>query len=175
MGHTQRGNNNAYCQDNEITWLDWTLDEASQDYLRFVRYLIRLRQTHPVLARRRFFQGRSIRGQGIKDISWFGPNGKEMDDTAWHQPFVRCLGVRLEGTELDEIDEFGSPLTGDTLYLVFNANVDAVRFRLAAVEKNQYWERLLDTSLEKWDEPRQFKHGYKMARRSLVIFRLATK
>jgi glycogen operon protein len=172
LGRSQNGNNNAYCQDNELSWLDWRQDAADQDFQRFVRYLLELRRKHPVLTRRRFFQGRSIRGRGVKDITWFGPDGKEMDDKAWQAHFVRCLGVRLAGSEMDEMDENGDIVSGSTIYLIFNGHHDPIRFHLPKPEKNQWWERLLDTSVQKWSQPRKLRHGYGMNGRSLAAFQI---
>src|SRR5881227_2060351 len=92
LSHTQNGNNNAYCQDNEITWLDWNLDEARQAFLDFVKVATQVWRENPVLHRRKFFQGRSIRGSDVKDLSWFGPDGKEMSDEAWGAGFLKCIG-----------------------------------------------------------------------------------
>jgi isoamylase len=173
LGRTQRGNNNAYCQDNEISWFHWKLDPEQEDFLEFIRYVIRLWETHPVFRKRKFFQGRSIRGRGVKDIAWFGPNGKEMDDSAWNEHFVRCLGVRLVGTELSETDEYGEPVIGETLFLVLNAHHERLRFVMPPHEKNQHWERLLDTSLQTWRQPHRVRdHTYRMASRSMAIFRI---
>ena len=92
IGRTQRGNNNAYCQDNELSWYDWKLDRSARELLAFVQRLIQLRREHPVLRRRRFFQGRRIRGSEVKDLAWFRPDGKEMTDEDWNKGYVRCLG-----------------------------------------------------------------------------------
>jgi glycogen operon protein len=97
IGHTQNGNNNAYCQDNEISWLNWDPAHMDQEMLEFVQRVIALRKAHPVFRRRNFFQGRKIRGADIKDIVWLDPDGKEMTDEEWNQEFARCLGVRLAG------------------------------------------------------------------------------
>jgi glycogen operon protein len=172
MGRTQQGNNNAYCQDNSISWLNWETNDDDQEFLAFVRHLIRLRQGEPVLTRKRFFQGRNIRGQGIKDIAWFGPDGKEMDDHAWQAHFVRCLGVRLAGSELDELDDNGDPLEGDTLCLLFNGHHEQMRFRMPPPNEGGHWERLLDTALARCDQPRKVTRSYRMTGRSLAMFRL---
>ncbi len=95
FGHTQGGNNNTYCQDNEITWLSWELDDRQKKFLEFVKHVIVIWRTQPVFQRRNFFAGRSIRGSDIKDISWLGPDGLDMNDEAWSTGYVRCLGVRL--------------------------------------------------------------------------------
>jgi isoamylase len=173
MGRTQRGNNNAFCQDNEISWHDWSLDAARRDLLAFARALVRLRKGQPVLRRRRFFQGRSIRGADVKDIQWFEPSGREMDDSAWNAHFVRCLGVRLNGTALSETDERGDPVTGDTLFLLFNAHHESLRFVLPD-EIGRRWERVIDTARSQWQERHRLRdHTYRLSGRSLAVFVLA--
>jgi len=174
LSRTQGGNNNAYCQDNPISWLDWALDPAQQDFLEFVRYLIRLRRAQPVLRRRRFFQGRAIRGREVKDISWFKPSGREMDDAAWSAHFIRTFGVRLSGTELHEVDDDGEPVLGDTLYVAFNAHHERVRFVLPRHEPGERWERIVDTAQREWSRSFRLRdHTYRVAARSAVVFRLA--
>jgi len=173
LGRSQHGNNNAYCQDNALSWYHWQLNPAGQDLLDFLRYLIRLRKAQPVLRRRRFFQGRAIRGHGVKDISWFTPAGQEMDDAAWNAHFVRTFGVRLSGTDLHEQDEAGDPITGDTLYLGFNAHDAGVRFVLPAHAPDARWERILDTAQPDWHRAHVLPdHSYDVASRSVVAFRL---
>ena len=173
MGRTQRGNNNAYCQDNEISWLHWDLDSAQKDLLEFTRYLIRLLKEQPVLQRRRFFQGREIRGAGVKDIAWFEPSCKEMDDKAWNADFVRCLGVLLNGEAMDETDEGGNPLVGDILFLMFNAHHGPISFVLPTLEQNERWERLVDTADPRWSRQYLLRdHIYKLRGRSVAVFRL---
>lgn len=145
FGHTQNGNNNAYCQDNELAWLDWDLDGAQKKLLEFARRLVKLRQEQPVLHRRRFFQGRAIRGADIKDIAWFEPSGKEMTDEAWTADFMRCLGVVWSG-EVNEVDERGERITGDTFMMLFNAHHEPIPFTLPPLRAREVWERLLDTA-----------------------------
>ena len=102
LGHTQQGNNNAYCQDNELTWLDWTMNPDRQAFLRFRAAMsCRFASEHPVLARRRFFHGRRIRGKGIRDIIWLNPTGREMTDADWNAGFIQSVGVLLAG-DVDE-------------------------------------------------------------------------
>jgi glycogen operon protein len=145
LSHTQRGNNNTYCQDNEITWLDWDLDERAQEFLDFVQKLVALRHEHPVLQRRSFFQGRSLRGSDIRDVSFFEPSGEEMTDEAWSVGFVRCLGVRWAGNLIGELDERGEVITGDTLFILMNAHHETIPFTLPPHEEDAYWELLLQT------------------------------
>jgi glycogen operon protein len=146
LGHTQNGNNNAYCQDNELTWLKWDLNDGQKAFLEFVRTVTAIWREQPVFQRRRFFQGRGIRGSDIKDISWFEPSGQEMSDEAWNAGFVKCLGVRLAGDLIGDVDERGEPITGDTVLLLLNAHHEAIPFTLPAMKPEHHWERLLDTA-----------------------------
>jgi glycogen operon protein len=175
-GRTQRGNNNAYCQDNEISWLDWQRSTEQEDLLRFTKYVIEMRRSQPVLKRRRFFQGRSTREAAPKDITWFAPDGTEMSDAAWSNADARTLGVRLDGTQIDETDEEGNPIVGDTLFLLFSAHEEAARFAFPARTPTQQWERLLDTSDARWSRRVACDSThYELAARSIVVFRLAER
>jgi isoamylase len=144
--HSQQGNNNTYCQDNELTWLNWELSEEQQAWYEFVRSLTHLRRTQPVFQRRKFFQGPAIHGAGIQDISWFEPAGQEMTEEAWNTGYTRCLGVRLAGDLLGEVDERGEDIVGDTILLLLNAHYEAISFTLPATQEGELWERLLDTA-----------------------------
>src|SRR5690606_28591123 len=106
-GRTQRGNNNAYCQDNELTWLDWSLDEEAGELLAFVQRLAALRAKHPVLRRRRFFHGRRVHGLDVRDVVWLKPNGDEMGARDWFTNYVRSLGMLLNGQVMQEWSERG--------------------------------------------------------------------
>jgi glycogen operon protein len=145
LGHTQRGNNNAYCQDNEISWLDWELDEERRGFLEFVRRVVCLRRDQPVLRRRKFFQGRPLRGSGVKDIVWLEPSGREMTDADWDTGHARSLAVLLPGDAIDETDDHGERIVGDTLLLLFNAHHEKVVFRLPRLPEDR-WQRVLDTA-----------------------------
>jgi isoamylase len=144
--HSQQGNNNAYCQDNEITWINWELTEEQQAWHDFVRSLTQLRRTQPVFQRRKFFQSRAIHGEGIQDISWFEPSGQEMTEEAWNTEYARCLGVRLAGDLIGEVDERGENIVGDTILLLLNAHHEAIPFTLPTTREGELWERLLDTA-----------------------------
>ena len=173
LGQTQGGNNNAYCQDNEISWLHWDLTPAQQSFLEFTRRVIRMRRAHPVFHRRRFFQGRSIRGAEIKDISWFAPDGREMTDEAWSAPAMRSLGVRLAGDAIGEMSERGERVTGDTMLLLLNADANPLAFTLPEHGEARYWEELDDTA----NGVMQAKslHGgdrYEVQGRSMAVLRL---
>jgi len=145
IGHRQAGNNNAYCQDNELSWLDWDLDSGRRDLLEFVKRVIRLRRSHPVFRKRHFFQGRPIRGKDIKDIMWLSPDGNEMSDDEWNKSFARCLGVYLSGEVLNERDDRGCAIADDNFLLLFNADHEEIRFTIAKYDLDTEWEVLLDT------------------------------
>ncbi|MDP9310901.1 MAG: glycogen debranching enzyme GlgX, partial [Chloroflexota bacterium] len=145
-GRTQRGNNNAYCQDNELSWLNWELTTQDAQLLAFTRRLIELRRNHPVLLRRRFFQGRAIHGGGIRDIAWFQPDGSDMSEEAWENGLVRTLGMRLNGLAIDETDERGEDLTDDILLLLVNGHDGTQGFKLPGPPTSPRWEVLLDTN-----------------------------
>ncbi|HEY9284792.1 MAG TPA: glycogen debranching protein GlgX, partial [Pyrinomonadaceae bacterium] len=145
MGRTQGGNNNAYCQDNDISWLDWNLDESRADLLDFTRFLIKLFHNHPVLRRRKFFQGRPVRGSEVEDITWFRPGGGEMSERDWHDPECRSIAVRLAGDAIDETDERGRRITDETLLLLLNADHEPVTFTLPAHREEDRWQLTLDT------------------------------
>jgi glycogen operon protein len=173
IGRTQRGNNNAYCQDNEISWTDWNLSEAQREFLAFTSRLIRLRREQPVLRRRRFFRGRDVRGAGVKDIAWLEPNGNEMTDESWNAGFIRCLGMRLDGNAIDELDERGQPIVGDTLLVVLNGHHDRLDFTLPREGPEESWVRIGDTS-DVNAVGDSFDPGtvYPLEGRSVVLFRL---
>ena len=148
IGRTQQGNNNAYCQDNALSWYDWYLDEKQTAFLKFTQKLITIRKNNPVLHRRHFFHGKPIHGTDIKDISWFNENGQEMTDLQWSSDFVRCLSVRLAGDAILEVDERGDPIIGDTLLILINAHHDTISFVLPPSKKGMRWGLLLDTASE---------------------------
>ncbi len=146
-GRTQRGNNNAYCQDNELSWVNWALDAEQELLLAFTRKLIRLRHRHPVFRRRSFFQGRSIKGTGVKDVLWLHPDGAEMSDEEWARAHARCLGMFLAGEGLDERDRYGHPLSDASFMVLFNAHFELVPFRLPKIDGVAYWEVVFDTGI----------------------------
>ena len=148
IGRTQQGNNNAYCQDNEISWYDWRLDQRKSDLLDFTKRLIALRKSQVTLRRRTFLDGERLRPSGYKDITWIRPDGKEMQERDWDLGYARALAVRLGGDAIDDLDPFtGDPVVGDTLLLLVNASENGVLFRLPRVPHRvgASWETLLDT------------------------------
>jgi isoamylase len=144
LGRTQHGNNNAYAQDNEISWLDWELDERRRTQFEFTRYVIELQKKHAVFRRRKYFQGRRLRGSNVRDLTWLSPNGEQMSDAEWEAGWVRALGVCFAGDALGEVDEHGALLEDDTLLLLLNAHTEPVPFRLPGGE-DRVWEVLVDT------------------------------
>jgi glycogen operon protein len=176
LSHTQSGNNNAYCQDNDITWLHWDLDDRRRDFLEFVRKMIYVWRTQPVFQRRRWFVGRAIRGADIKDVSWFNPSGQEMSDADWTAGFVKCLGMRLAGDLMDEVDERGEKIQGETLLLLVNAHHEPIPFTLPAAREDHLWDRIVDTA-EPDEQVRARPPGeqYPLRDRSLVLLAARTK
>ena len=174
VGRTQNGNNNTYCQDNELSWINWELEPAKQDLLEFTRFVIELFKEHPVLRRRHFFYGRRIRGSDIKDITWFNPDGKEMTEDAWLNAEARCLGLRLAGDMINDTDERGNPIVDDTLLILVNAHHEALSFVLPIHNTEHRWECLLDTR-EATGQPKEAQISndmpYELDARSLALFR----
>src|SRR5712672_856822 len=146
MGHTQMGNNNAYCQDNEISWLNWGLQPQDRDLLAFVQRMINLRKRHPVFRRRRFFQGRPIKGANVKDVLWLNPSGNEMSEDEWRDPAARCLGMFLAGQGLDETDERGRKIGDENFLVLMNAHHEDVGFTLPSFHPGSRWVAWMDTS-----------------------------
>jgi len=172
IGRTQGGNNNAYCQDNEISWYDWDLDERRQALLRFTCRLIQFRRQHPNLRRHKFFQGRPIRGSGIKDIVWLRADGTEMSDEEWTAGWMRTLGVRLDGGALDVVDDRGRRVTDITLLILANAHHEPVLFSLPAFERGALWRTAFDTNrpeLKEDEETVAAPQKITLAGRSLVL------
>jgi len=145
IGRTQHGNNNAYCQDNEISWIDWNLDQTQHELLAFTRFIIRLFHQHPVLRRRTFFQGRRIRGSEVRDVVWFRPDGQEMSETDWENGQALSLGLRLAGDAIAEVDPRGRRIVDDTLLILLNAHHERLPFVLPAHQRSVRWDLILDT------------------------------
>jgi isoamylase len=178
IGHSQGGNNNAYCQDNEITWLNWDLDDRQKKMLSFVRRLISIYNEEPTLHRRRFFHGKSLHGEESPEIVWLDPSGKEISSDQWQTPHMRCLGVHLVGGRID-VDEYGAPIIGDHLLILFNADhATEIPFALPKLKDAGPWERLFDTAIGDTDVDTTKEPGkdvsaaaaYKLAPCSMVVF-----
>jgi len=173
MGQTQNGNNNAYCQDSEISWLNWDLSKEQSGLLEFTERLIAFWHRQPVLQQRRFFHGREIHGETIKDVMWFDPSGKEMSPEAWNTGYARSLGLLLRGDNID-IDEYGAAISGDTLLILFNADhaLD-ISFTLPKLDKTHYWELAFDTFAPEWGPRKPGRRGriFPLRACSLAAFR----
>jgi glycogen operon protein len=148
IDRTQRGNNNAYCQDNEISWFDWNITPDKERQLEFFKRMIRLRHEHAIFRRRHFFQGRPLRGSGLKDILWLKPDGGEMSEADWREPHARSLGVYLSGDGFTERDDQGRPLTDASFLILFNAHHDEVGFVLPRYVPESRWLMVMDTAYE---------------------------
>lgn len=170
LSHSQGGNNNAYCQDNEITWIDWNLAESQESLVEFTRSLARLRHEHPVFRRRRFFHGRKLQGRDVPEVAWLDPTGEEMTEEAWNESFVRCLGVLLTGGKID-VDEEGEEIIGDTFLLLFNADHgEPITFRLPATASGGVWNLVFDTGRPDLDPHPCTAPDYEMEACSVVVF-----
>ena len=143
IGRTQRGNNNAYCQDNEVSWYHW--DHADDDLLRFTRRLIALRRDHPVFRRRRWFQGRSIHGTDALDISWLRPDGSPMTHEDWLEEDAAAIGIFLNGDAMPSVDRRGEPITDDSYLLLLNPTADAIEWTLPGRPLGERWALELST------------------------------
>jgi isoamylase len=158
FGRTQNGNNNAYCQDNEISWFNW--QRRDNQLFEFTKRLIQFRKQHPVFRRPKFLQGKRVRGSEIKDVMWFNPGGNEMSDEDWASPFARCLGMLLSGDAADVVDSQGDPIRDDTFILLINAHHEPIPFVLPG-EEHLEWELILDTAREEGllKKPAKFSSG----------------
>jgi isoamylase len=173
MGRTQGGNNNAYAQDNEVSWHHWDLTDVQRAQLEFTRRMIALRAQHPVLRRRKFFQGRPIRGHDVNDITWLRPDGQPMTDDEWETEWNRTMAVMLAGEELGEMNDEGELMRDDTLLILVNAHTETVEFRLPPADSQ--WEVVIDTAVGHTEPGRMYAQGspLSMPDRSLLLLRSA--
>jgi isoamylase len=180
LGRTQLGNNNAYCQDNEISWVDWELDEERVALQDFTRAIVALRREHPVFRRRRFFQGQERYGSGVKDIGWFTPDGTEMNEAEWRAPDVSTLGVFLNGEEIPDRDRRGERVVDDSFMLLLNGGGEPALFTLPGEPWAKEYELLADTALAFVRPPGADAPSYmageqlSMASRSMAVLRKRT-
>ncbi len=171
IGRTQKGNNNAYCQDNEISWFNWK--SADQELMEFCQKLISYRKEHPVFRRRRWFQGQPIHGSKIKDIAWFTLEGKQMEEKQWDQHFAKSLGVFLNGKTIPNPYPKNDPVSDDNFYLIFNAHHESLDFILPNAKWGKNWTKELDTCIGWLENKPSFKAGQKITveARSVVVLR----
>jgi glycogen operon protein len=146
IGHSRQGNNNPYCQDNEISWLDWNLDDAAAGLLSFTRELAAIVRANPVLRRRAFFTGQPLVRGGMRDVTWLRHDGQEMTEDEWSDPDTRTIGMLLSGRAADEIDERGRAIYGDTLLLLLNGGARSRPYVMPHLESGGIWEQLLNTA-----------------------------
>ncbi|MGH7899051.1 MAG: glycogen debranching protein GlgX, partial [Candidatus Binatia bacterium] len=146
IGRTQRGNNNAYCQDNELSWVDWNLTPRQQRLLEYTIRLVEIRRQNPVFRRRTFFGGRPLSSSGTKDVTWLRADGSEMTEQDWHDPKNHLLGMLIDGQATDEVDSRGRPIYADTLALVVNGGGRAKSFTVPKVERPGRWYEMVRTS-----------------------------
>jgi glycogen operon protein len=174
MGRTQRGNNNGYCQDNELSWFDWNLPEGNADLLKFTSQLIYLRRQHRVFHRRKWFQGRAIHGSGISDIGWFNADGGEMTEDQWQVGFAKTLAVFLNGKEIPARGPKGERIVDDDFLLFFNAHYELVEFSLPEGLRDKQWAVVIDTKEPRFlNEEQVFTdtQAVPVTDRSLVVLR----
>jgi isoamylase len=176
IGRTQNGNNNTYCQDNEINWVNWNIDSHDRKFMEFVRRVIHLRKAHAVFRRRHFFQGRHIKGAHVKDILWLRPDGKEMTDKEWNLYHAHCLGILLHGDAIEEHDEHGRGIHDNTFLLLLNADAEPIAFRMPGHVGIARWDVEIDTCHANGKRPdlRTFNTGenYPLQGRSTALLRL---
>jgi glycogen operon protein len=169
FGRSQGGNNNAYCQDNEISWLNWDLTPEQRQLLEWTKRVTKLRRDHPVLRRRRYFQGRAIRGAGVKDISWLQPDGTEMTDEAWNEG-NQALGVYIAGAATDLLDVRGDPLTDDNMLVILNGRDEDVTFTLPVLGRRRGgWRVALDSARPREQSAPIRGGAYTVAGRSIAV------
>jgi glycogen operon protein len=146
IGRSQQGNNNAYCQDDELSWFDWDIGESGYDMYNFVRDLITVLRSNPILRRRGFFTGAPVSGTNTKDVTWIRSNGQEMTEEVWSDPNNQSIGMLLYGRAADEVDSRGRSAPADTLLLLLNAGPRSHSYTLPRMENPGLWEELLNTA-----------------------------
>ncbi|HEY1584886.1 MAG TPA: glycogen debranching enzyme, partial [Polyangia bacterium] len=175
LARTQRGNNNGYCQDNELSWFDW--EHVDHDLVDFVRRVAKMRADHRTFRRRRWFQGRPLHGMDVKDVAWFTPEGQEMSDEHWSAGFAKSLAVFFSGKGITTPDAQGERVVDDDFFLLFNASHEPVRFVVPSEQFGRRWVREIDTAALGDGTPpdggRVLKpgDGLDVAARSLVVMR----
>jgi len=172
LGRTQRGNNNAYCQDNELSWFDWNLSDEQRALVEFTRKVLRLRAEHPTFRRASFFRGRPIRGLGVDDIVWLRHDGESMSDEDWQNPLTSSFAMFLAGAGGDRTDEHGVQIHDDDFLIAFNASGADLELRIPAVhDRAQPWDLVLDTFDDGAREPRGARESTPLRARSMKVYR----
>ena len=175
FARTQQGNNNAYCQDSEISWLNWNIEPKGQPLIRFAQRLTGLRHKFPILPRNRFLTGEFNEQLGVKDVTWINANGAEMEDTHWGDSSMRCFGMLIDGrAQATGLRQRGKEAT---LLMIINGHHDLVEFTLPEFAESEIWSLMIDTNIEDNREESTFRSGdkYGVTGRSLLLFALESK
>lgn len=172
FGRTQEGNNNAYCQDDDISWVNWDIDDEGRALTEFVRKLTTLRHTLPVLRRQRFLTGEYRQDLEVADVKWLSPDGQELSDEQWGDPNMRCFGMVLDGRA--QATGIRKPASDATLLLIVNSYHDVVDFKLPDIPGSDQWSCLIDTNAPIREELEDFDSGnvYQVTGRSLLLLAL---
>lgn len=169
-GRTQQGNNNAYCQDNEISWLHW--DKMDHELLDYTKKLIHLRLQHPAFRRKRWFRGQPVEDLKVEDIAWFQPEGNEMTEENWDTGFAKSLAIYLNGLALRAVDPQGQKISDDSFYLIFNAHHEPITFVLPPEDYGKQWEPVLDSSMQhKAGRHLKAREKIKVAELSVIVLK----
>jgi pullulanase/glycogen debranching enzyme len=168
LARTQLGNNNTYCQDNNISWIDW--QKADIGLQEFTKAVIRLRKAHPVFCRRKWFKGVPIKGTDLEDINWFLPEGKQMEDSNWSTGYAKSLAVWLNGKGLRTVDAQGQKIVDDSFYVIFNSHYETIEYKLPAEKYGCSWSKMLDTNTENTENNRYMPDStIRVSGRSVVV------
>ncbi|OLP18425.1 glycogen debranching enzyme GlgX [Leptolyngbya sp. 'hensonii'] len=174
MGRTQGGNNNAYCQDSEISWFNWQLSEENAELVNFCRELIDFRRQHPVFRRRKWFQGQAIHGSGVTDILWYNPDGGEMTQEQWDVGFAKSIAVFLNGDKIPSPGPQGQRISDDSFLICFNAHYELLEFSLPTEFRQVDWSLVIDTKEPRFIQGEKLYTGEQtipVTARSLVVLR----
>ena len=171
-GRSQGGNNNVYCQDNEISWFNWDWNERQHAFFNYTRRLIEIRRNSPVFRRRRFFLGRAVHGSGVKDIRWLRPDGKDMKEKEWNSSYVRCLGMLLNGPAMAEYNERGRRIKDGVYLMLVNSWWEPIQFSFPTKQQHWEWEVIVDTyHPEKMEKGAVVSQGVELPARSLMVLK----
>ena len=172
LQRTQKGNNNGYCQDSEISWFDWNLEEKNEEFIDFCRELIYFRRQHPVFRRRKWFQGQAIRG--VPDISWYNPDGSEMSQEQWDVGYAKSIALFLNGNRIPSPGPQGQKISDDSFLLLFNAYWETIEFSLPQSFADDEWQIVIDTKEPRFVTEKQTftgNHAVPVIGRSIVVLR----
>ena len=172
LGRTQGGNNNAYCQDNEISWVDW--EAADLDLLTFSKKIIHFARRHPVFNRRRWFKGQPYKGVDVEDIAWFRPDGEQVTEENWRDDYAKTLGIFLNGKAIPSPGPKGEKIVDDDFFLIFNAYHDSINFLLPPQKFGRRWTKILDTAIDYFEETGEMvpaKKTISIEGRSIVLLK----